>query len=288
MAEESGQLSIDMLKKRGAALPEYVLEMQNGAKAICRTYGGNVFTYKTKDGIEVMGKRLDATDPRADTKPYAGGVPHCFPQFGPGPILLHGFARGSKFIQEERAKKLSFDRMIFKLVDTPETLAIWNNKFEYRFDVTLKDDSMEWESIVINMDEKPFDVTLGYHNYFDISSLKNIVISGPFAGAKTIDRITGTEGVAKSNDITITQATDMLYVGVKGPITITDKVKGTKVTLTRKGFTDTCIWSPYGNEAMGFDKFICVEPVTVSFPVTIPVGKFKETHFSQEIKCEKI
>lgn len=43
---------------------------------------------------QVMGRRKDAPNPIADTKPYAGGAPHCFPQFGPGAIMQHGFARG--------------------------------------------------------------------------------------------------------------------------------------------------------------------------------------------------
>lgn len=264
-----------------------MLEQQNGARAVIRTYGGNCYTYKTADGIEVMGVRADAVDVKSDSKPYAGGAPHCFPQFGPGPLPQHGFLRSTKFIQEERAKKLSFDRMIYKVVDTPETLAVWPFKFEYRFDITLRDDSLEWEAIVINLDEKPFDVTLGLHNYFDISSLKNVVINGPFKGAKTLNRITGAAGVGASDDITISEATDIIYYGVKGPITITDSGKRTRVTLTRKGYTDTCIWSPYGDNSMGYDKFICVEPVSVS-PVAIPPGKFKETHFSQMVKCEKI
>ena len=93
-------------------------------QAIVRTYGCNAFTYITKDGIEVMGKRKDAADPRSDSKPYAGGNPHCWPQFGPGALMQHGFARGMKFIPEERAKKLSFDRMIFKLEPTEETLKV--------------------------------------------------------------------------------------------------------------------------------------------------------------------
>ena len=42
-----------------------------------------------------------------------------------------------KFIPEERAKKLSFDRMIFKLEPTEETLKVWDHDFEYRFDITL-------------------------------------------------------------------------------------------------------------------------------------------------------
>ena len=65
-------------KKAGEHLPQYVLEMDNGAKAIVRSYGGNCFSYITKDGIEVMGTRKDVV--RDDSKPYAGGNPHCFPQ----------------------------------------------------------------------------------------------------------------------------------------------------------------------------------------------------------------
>lgn len=67
-------------KKAGEFLPEYVLEMQNGAKAIVRTYGGNCFSYVTSEGVQVMGVRKDAADIKSDSKPYAGGAPHCFPQ----------------------------------------------------------------------------------------------------------------------------------------------------------------------------------------------------------------
>lgn len=79
----------------------------------------------------------------------------------------------------------------------------------------------------------------------------------------------------------------MLYSGVTGPVTITDTGKGTKITLERKGFPDTVVWSPFGNEDMGYDKFICVEPVQAS-PITIPVGKFKETKFYQKVSCVKL
>ena len=52
----------------GEHLPQYVLEMDNGAKAIVRTYGGNLFTWITKDGIEIMGKRKDAAAVGEDSK----------------------------------------------------------------------------------------------------------------------------------------------------------------------------------------------------------------------------
>jgi len=52
--------------------------------------------------------------------------------------MQHGFARGMAFVPEERAKKLSFDRMIFKLIPTEETKKVWHHEFEYRFDITLR------------------------------------------------------------------------------------------------------------------------------------------------------
>lgn len=50
-----------------------------GGKVLIRGYGGNVYSWKTSKGIEILGTRLDSGDIAAD-KPYSGGVPHYFPQ----------------------------------------------------------------------------------------------------------------------------------------------------------------------------------------------------------------
>ena len=78
---------------------------------------------------------------------------------------------------------------------------------------------------------------------------------------------------------------DVLYQGVTGAITITDTGKKTKTTLEQKGFADSCVWSPFGNEDMGFDKFVCVEPVQSSSLTIAP--KSKSTFF-MKVSCVKI
>lgn len=274
-------------KMAGEHPKSYVLENDNGARAEIRTYGCNTFTYTTKEGIEVMGVRKDAL--LDDSKPYAGGAPHCFPQFGPGELMQHGFARGMDFVPEERAKKLSFDRMIFKLVPTEETIKVWDYPFEYRVDITLREDCLEWEIILKNTGDKSYDVTLGMHNYFKISSLNNIKItSDDFKNCETMNRNDGDAmGKCDTDTIIINEPTDMLYKGVSSPINIEDSGRGTITTIERTGFPDTCIWNPVGDERMGFDDYICVEPVLVD-KTTIPVGKFKETAFYQKVSCKKI
>lgn len=111
-------MNIPTFKADAAPQPQYELHHSNGAKAIVRTYGGNCFSYVTKDGIQVMGTRADADIKFTDSKPYAGGNPHCFPQFGPGALVQHGFARGMKFVPGERT---SNDRISFQLVPTEDT-----------------------------------------------------------------------------------------------------------------------------------------------------------------------
>jgi glucose-6-phosphate 1-epimerase len=273
------------MKAPGEHPAQFVLEHENGARAIIRTYGCNALSYINKDGVQVMGTRKDAVGD--DSKPYAGGAPHCFPQFGPGDLPQHGFARGMKFIPEERAKKLSFDRMIFKLEPTEETKAIWDYKFEYRVDITLREDCLEWDVIVKNYDDKEFEYTHGLHTYFDVSSLSNVKIEGGFAGKQMLNRLTETTSEGPSDTLTIAEPIDSMWSDCTDPIKIIDSGKNTVTTITRKGYQDTCVWSPFGDEKMGWDNYICVEPICGK-PQTAPIGQFKETSYYMKVQCDKM
>jgi glucose-6-phosphate 1-epimerase len=41
--------------------------------------------------------------------------------------------------------------------------------------------------------------------------------------------------------------------------------------MNTAGYCDTVLWNPYGNEAMGYDNFVCVG--SVSYPETLEGGK---------------
>ena len=41
--------------------------------------------------------------------------------------------------------------------------------------------------------------------------------------------------------------------------------------MNTAGYEDTVVWNPYGNEAMGYDNFVCVESVKFD-PVTLEGG----------------
>jgi D-hexose-6-phosphate mutarotase len=164
---------------------------------------------------------------------------------------------------------------------------MWDYNFEYRFDVTLRDECLEWDVVILNKGTVPFECTLGLHTYIDVSAIDNIVINGPFQGISTVDRISGKLAFSSSNELKINAPIDMLYKNAKGPVTITDSKKGTITTIESKGFNDWAIWNPYGNQDMGYDKFVCVEPVCAT-PISIQPGDFKETKFEQRISLKRI
>jgi len=60
-----------------------------------------------------------------------------------------------------------------------------------------------------------------------------------------------------------------------------------KTIIESTGFPDLCLWNPMGDEKMGWDNYVCVEPVLVD-ATAIPVGRFKETLLTMRIACEKL
>ena len=70
---------------------EMVTLKSGNATAEVYTFGGVVTSFKKDIGREVLYVRPDAKFDKS--KPISGGVPHCWPQFGPGDIQVHGFAR---------------------------------------------------------------------------------------------------------------------------------------------------------------------------------------------------
>ena len=111
----------------------FLLEMDNGDKAIIETENLSCSSWIC-NGKEMM-------------KAGKESIQQCFPAAGT-PIKGH-------FVPEERAKKLSFDRMIYKL--EPDDV----KDVEYRVDITLREGTLEYDVIVKNFRDSPVDCSNG-------------------------------------------------------------------------------------------------------------------------------
>ena len=236
---------------------EYVKLSSGASSAEIYLFGGVVTSY-VKDDVEYIAVRPDAK--MDGSKPISGGLSHCWPQFGPGDIQQHGFARNVDWAVA------SVDESSVELVLVPNdyTKAMWDKEFKCTFTVSLSDDQLDTKMNVENAGEEAFDFQAALHSYFTVSSLENLEITGSFEGKDFLNKMVGDEGEMQKEErsaITIGEEYDRVYKGVNDPV-LNDKGTGKKLNvLNTAGYEDTVLWSPFGDEGMGFNEFVCVESV---------------------------
>lgn len=252
----------------GADGLEYVklVHPETGASSEVYLYGGVVTSYVV-DGQDYIAVRPDAK--MDGSKPISGGLSHCWPQFGPGAIQQHGFARNVNWT----VKSMSDTMVELEMAPSDYTKEMWDKPFHCTFSVDLQEDQLYTKMFVENKGEESFDFQSALHSYFTVSAIENLEIAGSFEGKEFLNKMVG-EGEMQTEErsvITIGEEYDRVYKGVNDPV-LMDKGTGTTLSvLNTAGYEDTVLWNPYGNEGMGYNNFVCVESVKFD-PVTLEGG----------------
>jgi len=246
---------------------EYVrLANEAGDTSDIYLFGGVVTSYKV-GGQEFIAVRPDAK--MDGSKPISGGLSHCWPQFGPGEIQQHGFARNVNWT----VKSMTDTTVELEMAPSDYTKEMWDKEFLCTFTVALEDDKLSTKMFVENKGEESFDFQAALHSYFTVSALDNFSIAGSFAGKEFLNKMVG-EGEMQTEDreeITISEEYDRVYMGVNDPV-LKDTGSGKSLTvMNTAGYEDTVLWNPYGDEGMGYNNFVCVESVKFD-PVTLEGG----------------
>jgi len=129
---------------------EYVKLTSGASSAEIYLLGGVVTSY-VKDEVEYIAVRPDAK--MDGSKPISGGLSHCWPQFGPGAIQQHGFARNINWA----VASVDESSVELVLVPTDYTKGIWDKEFKCTFTVSLNDDQLDTKMNVENVGQEAFD-----------------------------------------------------------------------------------------------------------------------------------
>lgn len=216
-------------------------------------------------------------------KAIRGGIPICFPQFGPyGDLVQHGFARVSDWkLRNNFVAEDSSVSAVFGLSSDVESEAVsaWPHKFDAEYMVTLSFAGIETKLTVKNTDDKPFSFTCAFHNYFKTTATKNARVFG-FEEINYRNRLDGDNEVPGDKDdgagLLISEETDRIYGGAPDELAMFDygsmKVLKIKKTPT---LSDATLWNPFGAEGAdpGWDNFMCIEPACINTPATVEPGE---------------
>ncbi len=202
---------------------------------------------------------------RAD-KAIRGGVPICFPWFGPREGLpQHGFARTSPWRLAD-ARRDGDTITLTLALDDDGARADFPHAFAARYTVTLGE-ALECALAVTNTGGAPLAYTDALHAYFAVSDVRAVRVRG-LEGAPYLDRRGGASlaCVSEPEPFALTEETDRTYPSTAAPIDIVDVDR--TVTITKAGAQSTVVWNPWRTKAAAmadlgeeaWTKMICVEP----------------------------
>ncbi|KAH9711351.1 glucose-6-phosphate 1-epimerase [Citrus sinensis] len=117
------------------SLPKVVLTSAGGSEAELYLFGGCVTSWKASNDKDLLFVRPDAVFNWK--KPISGGVPHCFPQFGPGPMQQHGFARNMDWSILDSENVEGNPVITLELKDGPYSRAMWDFSFQALFKASV-------------------------------------------------------------------------------------------------------------------------------------------------------
>ncbi len=171
-----GQL---IFKEGAGALPRAEISNVHAAAAVS-LYGAHVLSYRPEGTQEVLW--LSKMSKFETGKAIRGGIPVCFPWFGPHPLdpqkPAHGFARLLPWdVLKTSALPGGETQLVLGLQSTETTWRLFPFDFSAEMAITIGE-KLEVTMTAINTGSEPFTLSGALHSYFNISDIGNIAIDG--------------------------------------------------------------------------------------------------------------
>jgi glucose-6-phosphate 1-epimerase len=247
-----------------------LIEIDNGmARALISPYAGQVLSFhragEPEDLLFLSGHAYFQTG-----KAIKGGIPVCWPWFGPDPEgrgrPAHGFVRNRDWqvldtaMQEDGA---TFVRL--GITPDEEIRALWPHPFTLTLEITVGR-ALELALCSFNPDTLPLAITQGLHSYFRVGDIAQVRVRG-LGGKRYIDKLDGGAIKTQEGTVTINGEVDRLYTGVDCELVIDDPALGRRIRITSEGSASAVVWNPWAATAaamadLGDEEYtgmLCVE-----------------------------
>lgn len=203
-------------------------------------------------------------------KSIRGGVPVCWPWFGPhatdSKLPGHGFARTVMWeVQETKALADGSTFIRFGLIENEITRAQWPHASIVQLEATVGR-ALKVELITKNTGSAAFQLGEALHTYFHISDVGNMTIRG-LEGCEYIDKVGETTRRTQQGGIVIESEVDRVYVNTTTDCIIEDKGLKRAIRIAKTGSKSAVVWNPWTEKAdkmgdfgpQGHRGMVCVE-----------------------------
>jgi glucose-6-phosphate 1-epimerase len=215
-------------------------------------------------------------------KAIRGGVPVCFPWFGPREGQpAHGFVR-NKTWSVEALRKLEDGsvRAIFFTASDDTTRTQWPHDFLARLTYNIGT-KLTMELEVENTSREPFTFSEALHTYFVVGDARQAFVRG-LEGAQYRDFPDRSVLLTQDGPIHFTGEVDRVYVNTRSTCVLHDPVLRRRILVEKDDSDTTTVWNPWTAKAAALADFgnnewkemVCIETVNAAEnSVTLPGGE---------------
>ena len=233
-------------------------------------YGAQVTNFRPQKTMEILWMSPESNF--TEGSPIRGGIPVCFPWFGPhksdSTKPQHGFARLMYWnVTETASLSTGETRVVLQLCSSDETKLLWNHDFCAELTIIVGK-ILTVNLKISNTSEIPFEYTCALHTYYNVSSVEEITIEG-LQNTKYFNQLEPGEFIQESPLLEIKKAETRHYLNTETNCIINDPLFGRRIKVAKSGSKVTTVWNP-GEETCvkiddlpddGFHSFVCIEAV---------------------------
>ncbi len=203
-------------------------------------------------------------------KPIRGGVPICFPWFGPkagaADAPPHGLVRTRPWALRAVAPEDGRLRATLELSFDGSTRGHFPHDLRVSLEVAVGP-SLSLALTVHNTGPLPFAFEDALHSYFAVSDVRRVLLHG-LEGAGFVDKTAaGARRPGEPGPIAIAAETDRVYLGAEAGVTIEDPGWARRIVVSKSGSRTTVVWNPWVAKAKAMPDFgddewtgmVCVE-----------------------------
>ncbi len=245
----------------------------HGGRATVCLQGAHLVSFRPKSQREPVVWVSDAAKFAAG-KSIRGGVPVCWPWFGPhekeAGFPAHGFARTVAWNVVGSRKRSDYrTELTLQLEANAQTRAQWPHACTLTLTLIVGE-KLEVQLATANTGDAPFVIGEALHTYFHIGDIGAVSVEG-LDGGTYHDKVEGFARKQQKGAIRFSGEVDRVYVNTAADCVIVDPALGRRIRVAKTGAQSTVVWTPWaekaakmgdmghGSSGEGWRNMVCVE-----------------------------
>lgn len=227
-------------------------------------------------------------------KAIRGGIPICWPWFGPHPtdhsLPSHGFVRNLMWTLVNASENLTGVTLEFTLSSSELSLPIWPHSFSLRLEVKMGT-TLSIDLHITNTDTSEWPMTGALHTYLCVDDVREAAVMGLDDSFYVESRLSP-ERIEQSGPIYFDREIDRLYDS-RNTVRLMDRTGRRTVVVDKGGSRATVVWNPWIEKSQrlndlpddAYPYFVCIEAANAGHQIiTLPPG---ENHtLSQRLRIQ--